>query len=64
MAESYDEVTSHVLLLGILLPFTFIGVVLILNLLIAVVSDTYSSIQENSDQEWKFIQAELLKVRK
>lgn len=44
--------------LGIYLMITFI---LLINLLIAMMSDTYSEIQEQSDTEWKFGRAKLFR---
>ncbi|XP_077985405.1 short transient receptor potential channel 4-like [Glandiceps talaboti] len=39
--------------------FMIISVVILLNVLIAVMSNTYTRIEENADVEWKFYRAEL-----
>ncbi len=38
-----------------------IVVILLLNLLIAMINQTYTEVQENSDVEWKFLRAKLIR---
>jgi Ion transport protein len=45
---------------ALLCLFLLIGPILLLNLLIALMNSTYSTIQENADAEWRRERAEIL----
>ena len=47
----------------ILLLYIILAVVLMLNMLIAILNNTFERIQGNCDIEWKYARSQLLKVR-
>ena len=46
----------------IVILYMIISVIIMLNILIAMLNSTYENIQGNSDLEWKFSRAVLLRV--
>ena len=48
----------------ILVVYIVLACVMMLNMLIAMLNNTYERIQDNCDMEWKFARSALLKVRK
>ena len=60
----YDEDRASTNVIQILiLMYVIIACVMMLNMLIAMLNNTYERIHENCDIEWKYARSELLKVK-
>jgi hypothetical protein len=57
-ANSYPEIeTLGIIIFGV---YLLIAVIILVNLFIAILSNTYAIIQEDSDMEWKYSRARLI----
>ncbi|XP_063693780.1 short transient receptor potential channel 5-like [Bolinopsis microptera] len=55
----HSHVVTYRIILVLVLVHSIIGTVIILNMLIAMLNNTYQQIQENVDMEWKFSRSAL-----
>ena len=57
-----NDATSTTIIHVLVLVYVLVACVMMLNMLIAMLNNTYEKIQENCDIEWKYARSELLKV--
>ena len=55
-----SEATSPALATGLFIAYVVIGAIILLNLLIALMADTYDKVNQDLDSQWRLEQAHII----